>query len=762
MKFKQNLSLIFMVLFSVGLIQLPLFNYLGYEFSAAVAFVIPFLAGPMTINIFRQYNAGQEFSATDIFRNTLKESLNKTSVLLAIPFVVATLNIVLVKNCSYSEGIIFYLLIPVITAFWSISLALLCAVLFHRAILFYFCIVTFALLHPLYLGYFTPAIYSYNFIYGYFPGFSYDEVLTITPTLVLFRLVTVFSLLVFGFGSWLIVSSSTLGSTFKEKIQNAARAFRWDFKYIPFLLLLLVLFIAWIFRFAIGFESSVFSIQRTLTETYQTEHFIIHYAPGMFTRQEREFVGLEHEFRLYQDKEALNMKFNGIITSYIYPDAETKRKFIGTGTTNISKPWRKEIHLNKDSWQEVLKHELVHVLAGEFGLPIIKAHYNIGLTEGLATAIDDDWGNRTLHEYAAAIKKFEIASHPEKLISPEGFMSQASSLSYVLMGSFCKFVIDEYGIENFKQLYGGSSVQSVYKKEYAELIQEWQLTIDRVAVPDAWKNHVEYFFRRQSIFAKECARVIARINEEGFRSLINRQHVQAKEFFQLSLEQSWNTQAFMGLISTEYATSNHAKVIQLMKELIQDSSRKSPVAGVLSTYGNSLWQTGDTATARIVFTKILEYDLSDRTNESALLRIEALNDTSLANYLRPYFTSPASGELSMVFIDSALLKFSSPLLKYLKAKISFRLQKYDEVIQLLIHPLTADMPITYNLSPDLASPRLRLLGESYFRLKDYQQAKKYFADELLLVQNEAGRKRVEDWMKRCEWFSHHLESLLFR
>ena len=33
----------------------------------------------------------------------------------------------------------------------------------------------------------TPRIDSYNFIYGYFPGFTYDEDLTITPTLLAWR-----------------------------------------------------------------------------------------------------------------------------------------------------------------------------------------------------------------------------------------------------------------------------------------------------------------------------------------------------------------------------------------------------------------------------------------------------------------------------------------------------------------------------------------------------------------------------------------------
>ena len=51
------------------------------------------------------------------------------------------------------------------------------------------------------------------------------------------------------------------------------------------------------------------------------------------------------------------------------------------------------------------------------------------------------------------------------------------------------------------------------------LIAEWQAYLERVAVLEAWRNHVAYYFQRPSIFAKECVRTIALLNDDGYRLL---------------------------------------------------------------------------------------------------------------------------------------------------------------------------------------------------------------------------------------------------
>ena len=480
--------------------RFPLFNYLGYEFSAAFTFIVPLTSGIMSFSILNESKYQPSASIQKEYGISLSRSIKHHFVLLLIPLLVITINAAVVKNCSYFEGLLFYLLLPCVTMIFCSTLAGWCWVVFRQARLSYALILAIMLLHPIYIGFTTPQIYSYNFIYGFFPGFSYDEVLTISPILILFRLITLIVASLLLLIAYFILSYSKRSERVASKMFAFTNIVKLKTKNILIVILSTILVVVWFMRGSMGFESNTRLIQQALGAIYATDHFSIFYSPKSFSQEEIRWAAAEHEFRYHQVETALQTHFSGKIDSYIYPDAETKRRYIGTGTTNIAKPWRKEIHLNKDSWESTLKHELVHVVAGEFGLPLIKIHYHTGLVEGIATAVDGDFGNRTLHEYAAAMIKFGLIKNTEHLVSPLGFILQSSSVSYTLMGSFCRFLLDRYGILRFKELYGGKSTDEVYGKSYVELVDEWQHFLLRVEVPEQWREHAEFYFKRPSIF----------------------------------------------------------------------------------------------------------------------------------------------------------------------------------------------------------------------------------------------------------------------
>jgi tetratricopeptide (TPR) repeat protein len=508
----------------------------------------------------------------------------------------------------------------------------------------------------------------------------------------------------------------------------------------------MLLVVWWIYRDALGFEASSSFIGRTLSAQQQTEHFRIHYAPASFTKEEMQWAAAEHEFRFHQVETALQVKFPGLIDSYIYPDSDTKRRFIGTGTTNIAKPWRKEIHLNKDSWQSTLKHELVHVVAGEFGMPVIHAHYHTGLVEGLATAIDGDWGNRTLHEYAAAMKKFELVRSPAHLITPLGFAMQSSSLSYVMMGSFCKFLLNRYGLIRFKELYGGKSIEVVYGKSYEQLVDEWQHFIERVRVPEDWQEHVEFYFKRPSIFAKECARAIAKMNDDGWRQLAKNNSSSAMQEFSRSLHASWNTEAFSGFVRSAYQAAQYDTVIQLMNKQLQDSLQRNSILNLMLIYGDALWYKGDVLSARKAYKNILTLDLSERYNEAASSRLAAMNDKELGVALPGFFVGTLSDSAAIDLLTDLEKHNGHILLPYIKAKILFRMKNYGEAGQELDGATTS-----FGISI-LDESKEQLLGEIFFRQKKFQSARLHFWQSLNYISNEASIQRVDDWLERCEWY----------
>ena len=424
---------------SLVFINIPLLNYLGYEFSTAIALIIPWILWlPISISVrewMKEYGTGSSRG----FRSLVISCSMSGFGLLLIPLIVGGMNIFFVKNCAIAEGVLYYILHPLVTAFWSIALSIVCCVIARRPFRLYATILVLTLLYPFYIGYASPQIYSYNFIYGFFPGISYDEIVRITPTLILFRCVTIAMGFLFLLAASLVLQQPSPDRKFHKKIMSLFSFRQPKTTQLSFLVLLIGLIVVWIIRVPLGFETSEASIRKTLSSHIQTEHFTIYYAPASFSHDEIQWVAALHEFRYEQVCTALHVTTPISITSYIYPDEDTKREAIGTSTTNIAKPWRKEIHLDVHSWQETLKHEIVHVVAGEFGMPVIKAHYHIGLVEGLAMAIDGEYGNRTLHEYAAAIKTFHLINNPGNLITPIGFATHGSSLSYVLMGSFCRY-----------------------------------------------------------------------------------------------------------------------------------------------------------------------------------------------------------------------------------------------------------------------------------------------------------------------------------
>ncbi|MEK6570500.1 MAG: hypothetical protein AABZ61_03960, partial [Bacteroidota bacterium] len=175
---------------ALALSQIPLFNYLGYEFSAAIGIVTGLLAGLLTISFFRkQFSDNAVVSKRDLFSFTLY-AVATNAVLLLVPLFLISLNAFFVKNCSFADGLAFFFLIPVVTIFFAIALGLSTAAWFRRSVLAYIVLFLLILLHPLYLALTKPQLFAYNFLFGYFPGFTYDEVLTITKTLLLSRLVT--------------------------------------------------------------------------------------------------------------------------------------------------------------------------------------------------------------------------------------------------------------------------------------------------------------------------------------------------------------------------------------------------------------------------------------------------------------------------------------------------------------------------------------------------------------------------------------------
>ena len=352
--------------------QIPLLNYLGYEFSALIGILGSIVSGLLTISLvrpaYRANNSPKESIFSDI-TGKFKQALVLNVLLLAIPLVVMITNAFFVKNCSLLQGLTFFVLIPLVSVVFGSSFGFFCSVHYRLPRIGLLVYYAFFLAYSAAEGYFTPAIFSYNFLYGYFPGLTYDEALGISWALVAFRVITLLVAATVVWFTVLLLANTFPGDSTWSKGISLAKALIGPTHRFKSTMILLGAVIVWFLRGNIGFESSGGFIESRLGSKYETAHFVIYYSSQSYDDEEIKWIAAEHEFRLKQIADAFFLPVRGNFESFIYPSSEEKERLIGTGTTNIAKPWSGQIHITKQSLDGTLKHELIHVFAAPFGVP---------------------------------------------------------------------------------------------------------------------------------------------------------------------------------------------------------------------------------------------------------------------------------------------------------------------------------------------------------------------------------------------------------
>jgi len=719
----------------------PLLNYLGYEFSAAIAIMIPLVPGLFFLRM-----SGRQVVGT-------------ASACLFVTLVVGWFNAFFVKNCSPAEGLAWFALVPGLGMVWVAALSYFCASVFRRRITWYIVIVVIVMAHPLLLGYLTPRIDSYNFIYGYFPGFTYDEDLTITRSLLLWRGVTLLCAL------WLISAGKIVrdmrrrrgdqgvGTAGVERgtISTLTQSLQLRGSGSPigaaiFFILSVSLVSAWFYRTDLGFETTPSSLRRTLGSMAETRHFRIYYDSTAIPSDEIKWVAAEHEFRYDQVSRFLNTDTARVVESYLYPNATTKRRLIGAGNTDIAKPWRGEIHIDLGSWRYTLKHELVHALAAEFGMPVIGANINVGLVEGLAMAASPSFGNRTLQQYAASMVRFGIVEDPAALIRPAGFVFHSSTVSYVLMGAFCEYLIGTRGIEAFKNWYGGDSPGQAYGIEADSLVALWRVSLGKMSVPESWRAHTDYFFRRGSIFSRECARVVANLNAQGSSSLKRKDFTSARSIFSTALGQSWNAGSFLGMVRSLMGSGDFAGVIRMFENDSQDSLKKGSLAGYRLLLGDAHLAGGDYGLAGKVYGEIRSLDLSPGMNEAVALRLSVVQTPDLREYLAPYIAGTMEDSVALKRVSMLESMDNPALLAYVRGRLHLTQKDYVAAAR---ESANFFAPFT---RPELNGAINDITGAAFFRLTDFLSARVFFERTLEYDPGGTLAARVRDRIERCDWF----------
>jgi len=731
--------------------RIPLLNYLGYEFSALFALLAGCVSGLLTIRPVKEAFRGEgETPAPRATAEAVGASAAATVLLLAVPLVIISGNALFVRNCSVAEGMAFFLLLAPVSALFGVSLGFFCAVHVAHPRTF-FLLLCFALLaYSAGLGYFTPAVFSYNFLYGYFPGLTYDEVLLVTRTLVLFRLLTLFVSAVLLWAGMITVAGARDTRISRRRFKTLGAGLVSRDRRIRTAVIACTLAGFYLFRCDLGFESTSAFIRRTLGGEIRTEHFALYYSPSSFTVEEIQQAAREHEFRLSQVLGAFSLPTHDFYESYIYPSAEAKQRLIGAGNTDIAKPWSGQIHLSRQSLEGSLKHEIVHAAAAPFGFPVLRASLSTGLVEGLAMAVDGEWGNRTLHEYAAGLREAGIVPPIDGIMSFWGFASHQSSVSYILAGSFCRYLIDRYGMRNLMLLYRSLDYRAVYGRTLGELALEWEGYLDRVPLDDEDQDGIDALFRRPPIFRKVCARVLARRTIEARGSYARKEFGVAESLYAGVYADGGGYEAFAGYISSALRNGRMSVLTSALDTVVLADEHPARYLPLFINIGDALWASGEPEKAYALYNRVYRADFTEGYTEAAAVRLMAMDTDPGGRILLPLFLADYTDSLRVVVVDSLLRRDPGDrMLEYMKARSLLRAGEFAGAASTL-----QSLDLT---SADIAleALRLRYLGQALFRLGRFAEARTAFWISLNAEDTDIAEDKVDTWLDRCEWAEEH-------
>lgn len=465
---------------------LPLLNVLQVESAAVGAFASFFIAG---------------WAATAAFRSDESSVWAVAAwqeVALLVLLGMLTVSQLWAPNCTFAQGLLFFVLFPGVTVLFAVGVAYaLTGLEMSRPFLVLVGVGVFiSTAGPVYDLGFHPQFYTYNHVFGGVLGPIYDEQLAVRPGLYAFRGLT----LLWAAGAYFV----------GQWARGLSRGTGWAVCAVA---------IAGVYAFspALGINTTEQRLQSALDGHVQTQHFDIYYHTGSLDSSAVAVLADDHEAYYRHLRRRLDLprgKGPNRIQSYLYPNPDVKAQLTGARYTSVSPVWLRtpQVHLLVDRADASLGHELAHVFSRRHGLPGLRASWAPGLIEGWAVALEPPDPAPSPHDLVRAATAADTTSMlsrkaeaVERRLTPWGFWTGRGAVSYATMGSFVGFLLDEYGPDRLKKVYAYGNFEDVYGRPLSVLVREWTAFLDRRPMI-AWSAQevVTQQFTRPSLFETDC------------------------------------------------------------------------------------------------------------------------------------------------------------------------------------------------------------------------------------------------------------------
>ncbi len=702
-------SLILQFFLALLLAFVPLFNLLGYEFCLAISLLASVLAGPVGISTVRHSKGDRSWFSLWLLATT-------ANWIASIPaFLIISLNALRVQNCNFTQGVILFLLLPMATSLicsaWGVAVGLVIRRRFLSGSAFAVLWIAVAIIN-IWEVWSGPQILSYNQLAGWIAGPIYDDVIEPGTPLIMSR---IFGL---ALSVALLILASWIGNKAALKIKRYGM---WSS--ILFVAALCTAAGLWGYSGRLGFGRQRSALEKLLQGTTRTRHFLIHHVSDLDTAS-RKMLAVEHEFCLYQIKQLLGDYDLPTIDSWVFSDFSQKRRLLGAGRTQYTKPWQPAIYINGTSIpHSTLKHELVHAYASSFGsgpFAVSASHgilINPGITEGLAVAVD--WPARRFspHTWSAALRRIGKAPAIKNLFDPIGFWSASAGRSYTVAGSFVRFLLDTYGPAKLKRAYTAGTLNGIYPTDTSGLIKEWEKHLDEMQI-DQWVEELAKLrFSRRSVFDRRCAHEIASLRARARRSFSSNRIMEARQALnEILYHIPSDISAQETLMEIDVREGKTERAISLAEKLVSRKDLSSANKTLLlSRMGDFMGRIGKLKRASELQQQVLEAHLSDSSDRTAVVKLLAMKHMEHAKAILELLDT---GKLSaLTFLDLKDVILSQPGWAeawYILGRQLFNKKQYERAMGYLWHAGLLGLA-----HPSLAAENLRLIAVSlYYHMFD--------------------------------------------
>ena len=766
------------------LANVPLFNILAFEFCAVMALSISFVGAHIALTVLQQMKRSPQALTGPprqiVFRCFWNALLFNTS-LLVFPLTIILLNAFRVKNCDFGEGFLFFAILPLISCLYATTVGVFFGFWIQKRWTAYLAYLGYLLLScvPVVINLiFHPPVFAYHSTFGYFPGPIYDFVIRITGTLLIARTET----LLWG----LLFLGLTVSTCEVSRRTGLMPKLRWlklvgpITQRVPLYLLIVGLLGFQFYAGALGIRPTREDVAQKLGGFRETTHFEIFYARELEPQIERIAEDCEFQYAqlsdyLMSEGEVLSRK----VRAYVYASPEQKKRLIGARHTSVEDPFGYGFHIHAQGFPHpVLKHELAHVFTVPWSP--LKVSLKIGLHEGIAVAADWEEGRLTGHQWAKAMRQMEIAP-PLSGIIGFGFWGHAGSRSYLLAGSFVRFLVDTYGIEKFKGVFPTGNFMKHYGKDLYSLEMEWIEFLDNVPLTDNDIAYTTYRLQQRSVFERVCAHEMAAWRDTAWQAYYRKDFVTAVQTFEtmLSAEPN-NLSTLYGLMYSAYRIQDYDKALSLASRVVgAEDTRLSPEAVLL--IGDIYWRKDDREKALETYAsletehqtvelrrikRIVALSHSDTmpTDWDSQLTGKPEENSSLPELLRAALIESKDGAEKMVYLSRCIQTAPDMWLAYLLAGELLHREEawqssnryFQRAAALLEEENSPETPARFQLTSQqyqsLALEVRRTIGINAYHQKDYDTAIEVFS---AIAKNEAlplgTTLKADGWQQRCHW-----------